>query len=143
MNLSYSALISDFLLTINNENVVCSQTFTISSHPSWKHLFDALTERSIKGKYGISNRYFIYIVSRIIVILGFASINYFLFKCYKQKTYSDSWETARVIFNNKNCMYQLLHHCRLQKCAYWSCYKRNFLDRDRVPYKRGFVQSFA
>jgi hypothetical protein len=32
---------------------------------------------------------------------------------HKQKTYSDNWETARVIFNNKNCMYQLLHHCRL------------------------------
>jgi hypothetical protein len=42
--ISYSALISDFLLTINNENFVCNQTFTISSHPSWKHLFDALTE---------------------------------------------------------------------------------------------------
>jgi hypothetical protein len=40
--LSYSALISDILLTINNENIVCNQTFTISSCPSWKHLFDAL-----------------------------------------------------------------------------------------------------
>jgi hypothetical protein len=41
--LSYSALISDFLLTINNENFVCNQTFTISSRPSWKLLFYALT----------------------------------------------------------------------------------------------------
>jgi hypothetical protein len=60
---------------------------------------------------------------------------------HEQKPYSDNWETARVIFNNKMFMYQLLHHCRLLKCAYWSCCKRNFLDRDSVPYKRGFVQN--
>ena len=47
--LSYSALISDFLLTINNENFVCNQTFTISSHPSWKHVFDALTELKLNN----------------------------------------------------------------------------------------------
>jgi hypothetical protein len=50
--LSYSALISDFLLTINNENFVCNQPFTISSRPSSKlwgdgGLKDMLIESSV------------------------------------------------------------------------------------------------
>jgi hypothetical protein len=39
LTLVYEAL----SLLWNNENFVCNQTFTISSRPSWKHLFDALT----------------------------------------------------------------------------------------------------